>query len=214
MISLLFALGLGGAWAASELSKNEVKSKHIGKGQVKAKDLGKNAVSSPKVANGSLLDEDFAPGQLPAGPPGEQGEPGERGAQGIPGPTEGFGGDSFPGNLPSEQVVDSDSFTTTRAGRLFLAKPISVARVDCSVGDYRIWLELRTDGVDTRVPGSVVDQIGDNVTLYGLQLIGVTSASVPAGEHEVLARTDCPSGTAQNATFSSLSGVNAVVLGE
>jgi hypothetical protein len=42
-IALFFALGLGSAWAATELDKNEVKSKHIGKGQVKAKDLGKNA---------------------------------------------------------------------------------------------------------------------------------------------------------------------------
>jgi hypothetical protein len=33
VISLLFAIGLGGAWAASELSKNEVKSRHIGNGQ-------------------------------------------------------------------------------------------------------------------------------------------------------------------------------------
>ena len=76
VISLLFALGLGGAWAASELSKNEVKSKHIGKGQVKTGDLADSSVTSPKVADGSLLDDDFAPGQLPAGPPGEPGAPG------------------------------------------------------------------------------------------------------------------------------------------
>jgi hypothetical protein len=82
-VALFFALGLGSAWAATELSKNEVKSRHIGKGQVKAKDLGRNAVSSPKVADGSLLDEDFAPGELPRG---EQGPPGEQGEQGDEGP--------------------------------------------------------------------------------------------------------------------------------
>ena len=75
-IALFVALS-GTAWAASELDKNEVKSKHIGKGQVKTKDLGKNSVTSPKVADGSLLSEDFASGQLPAGPQGEQGVPGE-----------------------------------------------------------------------------------------------------------------------------------------
>jgi hypothetical protein len=57
--ALIFALGVGGAWAATELSKNEVKSKHIGSGQVKAKDLGKNAVSSPKIANDSVTGADI-----------------------------------------------------------------------------------------------------------------------------------------------------------
>jgi hypothetical protein len=76
MISLLFALGLGSAWAATELEKNEVKSKHIGKGQVKNSDLGENSVTSPKVADGSLLDDDFASGQLPQGPQGETGPAG------------------------------------------------------------------------------------------------------------------------------------------
>ena len=48
VISLVFALGLGGAWAATELDKNEVKSKHIGKGQVKNADLANDAVTSPE----------------------------------------------------------------------------------------------------------------------------------------------------------------------
>jgi hypothetical protein len=84
-IALFFALGLGSAWAATELEKNEVKSKHIKNGGVKSNDLADNAVTSPKVANGSLLGEDFAPGQLPAGepgPPGERGAPGEDGEDG------------------------------------------------------------------------------------------------------------------------------------
>jgi hypothetical protein len=90
-IALFFAMGLGSAWAATELERNEVKSKHIGNGQVKDADLANDAVSSPKVANGSLLDEDFAAGQLPQGPQGErgpqglQGEPGLQGQQGAPG---------------------------------------------------------------------------------------------------------------------------------
>jgi hypothetical protein len=57
------ALATGGAYAANELGKNDVRSKHIGKGQVKNADLANEAVTSPKVANGSLLNEDFAPGQ-------------------------------------------------------------------------------------------------------------------------------------------------------
>lgn len=91
VISLTFALGLGGAWAATELSRNDVNSKHIKNGQVKAADLAAGAVSSPTVADGSLLGEDFAAGQLPAGargpagPRGPQGTPGEPGDQGPPG---------------------------------------------------------------------------------------------------------------------------------
>jgi len=82
LVAIFIALS-GTAYAATELEKNEVKSKHIGKGQVKNADLGNNAVTSPKVANGSLLGEDFAPGQLSQGPQGPQGLQGERGPSGA-----------------------------------------------------------------------------------------------------------------------------------
>ena len=84
-VALFAALSLGTAWAATELSKNEVKSKHIGKGQVKTPDLADNSVTSPKVADGSLLSDDFASGQLPPGPQGERGPQGLQGEQGPPG---------------------------------------------------------------------------------------------------------------------------------
>ena len=84
-VAVFLALGLGSAWAATELEKNEVKSKHIGKGQVKNSDLANDAVNSQKVANASLLGDDFAPGQLPAGPQGERGPQGPQGEQGTPG---------------------------------------------------------------------------------------------------------------------------------
>ena len=70
-VSLILALGLGSAWAAIELGRNQVKSKHIAPGQVKRADLGRNAVTSAKVADGSLRRADFAAAQLPQGPPGE-----------------------------------------------------------------------------------------------------------------------------------------------
>jgi hypothetical protein len=74
-IALFFALGLGSAWAATELGKGDVKSRHIANREVKRTDLAKQAVTSPKVADGTLLAEDFAAGQLPGvadpqGPPG------------------------------------------------------------------------------------------------------------------------------------------------
>ncbi|MEA2442010.1 MAG: hypothetical protein QOH76_3434 [Thermoleophilaceae bacterium] len=57
-----------------------VRSKHIKNGQVKKADLGAGSVSAVKVSNGSLLAEDFGPGQLPAGPRGLKGDKGEAGA--------------------------------------------------------------------------------------------------------------------------------------
>ncbi|MBA2522722.1 MAG: hypothetical protein H0V25_05260 [Solirubrobacterales bacterium] len=64
-IALFFALGMGTAWAATELGKNEVRSQNIAKGQVKTPDIGRNAVTTPKVADGSLLRKDFKAGELP-----------------------------------------------------------------------------------------------------------------------------------------------------
>ncbi|MDX6586664.1 MAG: hypothetical protein QOI31_1137 [Solirubrobacterales bacterium] len=62
-LALFVALG-GTAYAAVELQRDDVRSKHIKNGQVKGEDLADNSVTSPKVANGSLLGEDFAAGQL------------------------------------------------------------------------------------------------------------------------------------------------------
>jgi hypothetical protein len=77
LIALFVALG-GSSYAAVKLSKNSVKSRHIAPRHVKASDLGRNAVRSDRVRDGSLLSQDFAPGQLPTGP---QGEPGVSGRE-------------------------------------------------------------------------------------------------------------------------------------
>ena len=82
-IALFVALS-GTAWAASELSKNEVKSRHIKNGAVKKRDLAKNSVDTSKVVDGSLLEKDFA-SDLTQGPRGPQGPQGERGPQGPAG---------------------------------------------------------------------------------------------------------------------------------
>lgn len=87
-IALFVALG-GSSYAAITLSKNSVKSKHIGKGQVKRSDVGKNAVTSAKIKNFSLLANDFKAGEIPRGPagaPGAKGDKGDPGAAGPPGP--------------------------------------------------------------------------------------------------------------------------------
>ena len=81
-IAVFVALG-GSSYAAVALTKNSIKSKHIGKGQIKRSDIARNAVNSGKVANNSLLAADFKAGELPAG---SQGPKGDKGDKGDPGP--------------------------------------------------------------------------------------------------------------------------------
>jgi hypothetical protein len=80
-LCLFIVLG-GSSYAAVTLKRNSVRSAHIKNGQVKRPDVARNAIDSSKVGDGSLLSQDFAPGQLPDGP---KGEPGATGAQGPPG---------------------------------------------------------------------------------------------------------------------------------
>jgi hypothetical protein len=118
-VALFFALGFGSAWAATELEKNEVKSKHIGAGQVKNADIANDAVTSPKVADGSLLGEDFANGQLPVGAQGErgpQGTQGERGLQGEQGTQGVQGEDGEPGTAVAHVELNADGAISTTNG--------------------------------------------------------------------------------------------------
>ena len=82
LLALFVALS-GSAFAAVQLTKGQVKKKHI----------GKNAVTSAKVKDGSLLARDFKRGQLVAGAPGAPGAPGPQGAKGDAG-TAGAQGDT------------------------------------------------------------------------------------------------------------------------
>jgi hypothetical protein len=85
--ALFVALG-GGAYAlegrntvdAGDLKKNAVKPPEVAKNAVRKAETAKNSVGTGEVIDGSLLGQDFAPGQLPAG---EQGPPGERGLPGA-----------------------------------------------------------------------------------------------------------------------------------
>src|SRR3954464_2189185 len=84
LIALFVALG-GTGYAAIKLPKNSVTAKTIKKGAVTNSKLDKNAVSSGKVKDGSLLKQDFAAGQLPAGAQGPKGDKGDAGANGTNG---------------------------------------------------------------------------------------------------------------------------------
>ena len=61
-LALVFALGLGGAWAADQLAKNSVSSKQVKNGSLKSKDLkdGK-AVTGADVKDDSIGGADLAP---------------------------------------------------------------------------------------------------------------------------------------------------------
>ena len=72
VLALFVALG-GSAYA---LKKNSVTSKQLKNNGVKTVDLANDAVTSEKVADGSLLDDDFGAGQLPQGAQGPQGPAG------------------------------------------------------------------------------------------------------------------------------------------
>jgi hypothetical protein len=68
VLAVFIAIG-GGAYAAG-IAKDSVKSKQIKAGAVKSAELADNAVTSTKVKDGSLHGNDFAAGELPAGPAG------------------------------------------------------------------------------------------------------------------------------------------------
>ncbi len=85
LIALFFAVA--GIPAAYAIGKNTIGSKQLKPAAVRTSDLADNSVTSPKVANGSLLGEDFAPGQLQRGATGPAGPQGTTGPQGPANPS-------------------------------------------------------------------------------------------------------------------------------
>lgn len=119
-ICLFIVLG-GSAYAATRLTANSVRSVHIKNGQVKNSDLAANAVSSDKVRNGSLDFDDFAPGEIPAGPKGDKGDAGAKGDQGAKGDAGQPGTPGAAGSPAASMVMGrvDDLATCTDADPLF-----------------------------------------------------------------------------------------------
>jgi hypothetical protein len=107
LIALFIALG-GGAYAAVSMPANSVGSKQLKNGAVIGSKLATNAITSAKVKDGSLLAQDFAAGQLRAGPQGATGPRGATGFVGPPGPAGPAGATGPPG-----PAAVSAEFTTT-----------------------------------------------------------------------------------------------------
>jgi hypothetical protein len=97
-------IALGGTSYAAGLARNSVGSTQIKSKAVKNSDLGDSAVTSSKVKNGALRAQDFALGQIPAGPTGATGATGASGPTGATGP-QGIPGIQGPAGFLGSVVV-------------------------------------------------------------------------------------------------------------
>jgi hypothetical protein len=226
----LFVALSGTSYAATQLPKDSV-----GPAQ-----LRKDAVTSGDVKNGTLTKSDLAKGVLTSGPQGDpgvagppgpsgaagpQGPPGDTGPQGATGatgaagpvgpagPTEGTATDAFAKAataLEAEASVDASTVTTTRAGRLFVSKTLTGLQVTCAGPvPWRAYLTVDT----IPVPGTVVTAVPSGNELRPLTLSGVTSASMPAGEHAIRVAIDCIGNAHTNVTPRGSENATVVVLG-
>jgi hypothetical protein len=211
LVAIFIALAAG-AYAAG-LPTDSVRSKQIKAGAVKNADLAENAVTSPKVANGSLLSEDFAAGQLLRGPEGPQGVQGERGLQGLSGNNgaQGQPGPTFvsvasaqdPVAVPDAFVL-IQNFTTPTSGKLLAVLTNSGITVTCSVGDPTIGLYIDRVAVP-ETKRFLVNGVAESIDVFG------TTAVLPAAAHKLEVGVDCATG-AFNSASTSLDGSEGVQL--
>ena len=173
LTALFIALG-GTSYAVTQLDKNSVRSKHIRNGQVKRADLARNAVNSSKVGNGTLLAQDFAPGQLPRGaqgPQGIQGVQGEQGPAGENGAADAFARVRQDGTLQP----DASGFPSQNKGTILISKGEGGA----STGTYCFDLE--------QLPASAMVSL-DSIDALAADRNLVTSVAIDRGED----LGDCP----------------------
>lgn len=84
-VALLVALGGTSYATVLQVPRNSVGPLQLKRNAVGASKIAPNAVRAGHVLNGSLLVEDFKPGQIPQGPKGDKGDKGDKGAKGDAG---------------------------------------------------------------------------------------------------------------------------------
>lgn len=125
-VAVFVALG-GSSYAAIKVTgKNVADSSLTGRDLKNESVTGRDVtgLTTKDIANGSLLSDDFAAGQLPAGatgPPGPKGDAGAQGAQGERGPSFGDTGFRVSENLSAcnTTTVITKSLTVPEPSRLF-----------------------------------------------------------------------------------------------
>ena len=111
-LALLLSVG-GSAYAAIAVAPGSVGTRQLKNGAVTSEKLAGGAVTASKVKPYSLLSQDFAPGQLPAGPQGPAGATGPQGPAGVSGyqvvtstsPTTATSQKALAANCPAGQSV-------------------------------------------------------------------------------------------------------------
>ena len=84
-LALLVALGGTSYATVLQVPRNSVGAIQLKRNAVGPSKVAPNAIRTGHVLNGSLLTDDFKPGQIPQGPKGEKGEKGDKGAKGDQG---------------------------------------------------------------------------------------------------------------------------------
>lgn len=121
-LALLLSLG-GSAYAAVAVAPGSVGTRQLKNSSVTSEKLAGDAVTANKVKPYSLLRQDFAPGQLPAGPQGPAGAAGSQGPAGATGPQGPAGrtGPQGPAGVSGYQVVTSTSPTSATSQKAVAA---------------------------------------------------------------------------------------------
>jgi hypothetical protein len=85
IVAVFGSTPLGQAAYDAVVPNNSVGTGQLRHNAVTAGKIAPNAIRTGHVLNGSLLEADFKPGQLPAGPQGPKGDKGDKGAKGDKG---------------------------------------------------------------------------------------------------------------------------------
>ena len=202
LIALVVALG-GTGYAAITLPAHSVGPEQLKNRAVTGKKIHSDAVSSPKVKDFSLRANDFAPGQLPAGPRGEQGLQGDRGPMGPTAATADGNYESAPASPTLSVVLKHSEINMPTAGKVYAQGSVRTAGASCTfagpgifTGNCTLIISLYVDGQPIPKTGvafgnsaacngcgsfnsNIQDNLADHFSLFGV------SGTVPAGTHDV-----------------------------